>query len=212
MKKYLILIAVILFSCKITGQNIVVLKNKIFDIKTIVNTETLTYYGLDFSLLKYVRPRVALNDDEMRKYLGAWFEFYLKEIPPRNFLFRWLGFKHYNFDSNSAQSRIDSVAKDWIVVTTPEIEIADIALEISSYNLKGDSGLGFVIHPVEFNHIEENAKCYFTFFDISTREIRWICETTGNINGNGTTQWYGSAMVECTKNYIDQVYKKNIKK
>jgi hypothetical protein len=73
-------------------------------------------------------------------------------------------------------------------------------------------GLGFVIHPVEFNHIDEIAKCYFTFFDIAAKNIVWICETTGRINGNGTTQWYGFAMVECTRNYIDQVYKRNIKK
>jgi hypothetical protein len=212
MRKCLFILAILLIAEKAPAQYNEVIKNKIIDAKAVVNAETLTYYGLDFSFLKYVRPKMALEDDVLRKYLGAWFEFYQKEIPPRSFLFRWLGFKHYNFDSSSAQSRIDSVARDWVVVTTPEIEIEEIAETIKSYSLKGDTGLGFVIHPVEFNHIEENAKCYFTFFDIATRDILWIAETTGNINGNGTSQWYGYAMVECTRNYIDQVYKKNIKK
>ena len=212
MKKCLFILVILLIAEKMPAQYNEVMKNKIIDLKAVVNAETMTYYGLDFSLLRYVRPKVASGDDELRKYLGAWFEFYQKEIPPRSFLFRWLGFKHNNFDSSSAQSRIDSVARDWVVITTPEVEIAEIAEAIRSFNLKGDTGLGFVIHPVEFNHIEENAKCYFTFFDIATRNILWIAETTGNINGNGTTQWYGFAMVECTRNYIDKVYKRDIKK
>lgn len=212
MKKCLFLLGILLFAGNIQAQYKEVLKNKILDLNTIAEAKTLTYYGLDFSLLKYVRPKASLSDDELKKYLGAWFEFYQKEIPPRNYLFRWLGFKHYNFDSNSVQSRVDSLAKDWVVITTPEVEMADIAIAIGSFSLKADSGLGFVIHPVEFNHIEENAKCYFTFFDIATSKILWISETTGNINGNGTSQWYGFAMVECTRNFIDLVYKKNIKK
>jgi len=212
MKKCLFLLVILLITGNTQAQYNEVMKNKIIDLKAVVNAETLTYYGLDFSFLKYVRPKMALEDDALRKYLGAWFEFYQKEIPQQDYLFRWLGFDHYNFDSNTAQSRIDSVAKDWVVITTPEIEIEDIAKAIGSFNLKGDSGLGFVIHPVEFNHIEENAKCYFTFFDIATRDILWITETTGNINGNGTSQWYGFAMVECTRNYIDKVYKRNLKR
>jgi hypothetical protein len=212
MKKYFFLLVLLLIAGQAPAQYSQVLKNKIINLNAVVNANTLTYYGLDFSLLKYVRPKSARDDAELRKYLGAWFEFYQKEIPAQDYLFRWLGFDHYNFDSNSAQSRIDSVAKDWVVITTPEIGIEDIAETIRSFDLRGDSGLGFVIHPVEFNHIDEIAKCYFTFFDIATKEIVWISETTGRINGNGTTQWYGFAMVECTRNYIDQVFKKNLKK
>jgi|GEM_PF-5643899 len=212
MKKYLLLLVILVMAGNTQAQYNEVVKNKIIDLNMVVNANTLTYYGLDFSLLKYVRPKSAEDDAELKKYLGAWFEFYQKEIPAQDFLFRWLGFDHYNFDANAAQSRIDSVAKDWVVITTPDIEIADISMAIKSYDLHGDSGLGFVIHPVQFNHIDEIAKCYFTFFDIVTKEIVWITETTGRIDGNGTTQWYGFAMVACTRNYIDQVYKRNLKK
>jgi hypothetical protein len=43
-------------------------------------------------------------------------------------------------------------------------------------------------------------------------KILLISQTTGNTSGMGVTASFGWAMVDCTNNYIDKVYKKNIKK
>jgi hypothetical protein len=215
MKKILLILAFILFCYKGTGQYIFtytnILNNEIYDIESIKSVKSITYYGLDFSLLKFIKPQNANEDQELRKYLGAWLAFYQKQIPPKNYLFRWLKFDKYYFNSNSVQLRLDSVPKEWVGITAPEVTIEDVTKAIQGYNLGKDNGIGFVIHPVEFNNLEEEAKCFFTFFDIPTKKVLWISETKGYVSGIGVTQWYGFAMVDCTKHYIDYIYRKNIR-
>lgn len=216
MKKILLILAIVLLSYKISGQYIYtytnVLNNEIYDIESIKNAKSITYYGLDFSLLKFIKPQNANEDQQLRKYLGAWLAFYQKVIPPKDYLFRWLKFDKYYFNAGSVQVRIDSVPKEWVGIAAPEVSMQDIKKTIQGYNLGKDNGIGFVIHPVEFNNIDEDAKCFFTFFDIPTKNILWISETKGHVGGWGVTQWYGLAMVDCTKHYIDYLYKKNIRK
>jgi hypothetical protein len=216
MKKTLLILAVVLLSYKISGQFVYtytnILNNEIYDIESIKNAKSITYYGLDFSLVKFIKPQNANEDQELRKYLGAWLAFYQKEIPPKYCLFKWLKFDKYYFNASSVQVRIDSVPKEWVGIAAPEVSIEDVKEAIQGYNLGKDNGIGFVIHPVEFNNIDEEAKCFFTFFDIPTRKVLWISETKGRIGGWGVTQWYGLAMVDCTKHYIDYIYKRNIRK
>lgn len=213
MKKYLIILGVILISGRIHGQNNDVIKNEIYDIESIKNAKTLTYYGLDFSLIKFVKPQDSEKDEELRKFLGAWLAFYQKEIPPETFIKTRLKFKNYDFNDYSVQIRTDSVKKDWVVIATREITIDDISAVIRTYNLGNDNGLGFVIHPVEFNNLKKTTKCYFTFFDISTKKILWITETSGELGIGivGVTGLYGYGMVHCTLTYLDKVYSKGIK-
>lgn len=216
MKKIFLILISIAFFGKIDGQYIYtytdILNNEMYDIEAIRSAKSITYYGLDFSLLKFIKPQNASEDKELRKYLGAWLAFYQKEIPPKNYLFRWLKFDKYYFNPSSVQIRIDSVPQEWVGITAPEITIEDVTNAIKTYNLGKDSGIGFVIHPVEFNNLEEEAKCFFTFFDIATKKVLWISETKGYVSGWGVTQWYGYAMIDCTKHYVDYIYRKNIRK
>lgn len=212
MKKLVVAIGLIIISVNLSGQFYSTLKNEITNIDTIKNAKSLFFYGLDFSLLKFTNPKEALNDEVFRKYLGAWLSYYQKELPPRERIIKWLGFRNTVFDEYSVQSRIDSVVKDWVVNVAPEVKVSDISSVIKRYQLDQSDGLGFVVHPVEFNSIDERAKCYFTFFDISTREILWITEIRTYASGLGYTEPFGSGIIRCTRGYIDGVYKKKIKR
>jgi hypothetical protein len=213
MKK--ILFGIILFSSAVCAQSKYVIKNEVFDLEQIENATGLTYYGIDFSLIKFVYPNEAFNDNFFRdKYLGAWLSYYHREIPPQKCIRIWLKFSDgFIFNSESVQCRIDSVAKDWVVSSQKnEVTIENISVLIKSYNLGEDTGIGFVIHPVEFNYIDKNTICYFTFFDIATKKVLWISETSATNDNYSITRSYGLGMVLSTKNYIDKIYKKTIER
>ncbi len=188
-------------------KNIILIEK--YDLSTVQNAKEVTYYGLDFSLLKFVSPTNAFNDNEIKeKYLGAWLAFYQKEIPPDKYLRKWLDFKEgFNFNPISVQSRIDSIANDWVIVTPTTVTKEQIIRAIQSYKLTENEGLGFVIHPVLFDEITKNVYCYFTFFDVKTKNVYWISETMAEGFGRGIKEIYALGMVYSTKLYIDKVYK-----
>jgi hypothetical protein len=221
MKRIVLVFVIILISIKIFSQDYDIYGTKIYDpvisnetndLESVKNAKVITYYGLDFSLLKFIKLQNVMDDDKMRKYLGGWISYYHKYLPPYNYLFKKLKFDNYLMDYYSVQNNIDSVARNWIVASAKEVNINDISASIKKYDLEVSNGIGFVIHPVEFIESKGMTKCYFTFFEINTRKILWVSEIQGSGNGSGITQLYGRGMIVCTKNYIKNIYQKEIMK
>jgi hypothetical protein len=211
MRKILILLGIIFIANESLAQNYNILINEIYDLQGVQSSTTLIYYGLDFSLLKLVKPQYVTNENVLRKYFGAWLSFYHNKFPPQN-LTKMLKFDQTFFNDNAVQIRIDSVPKNWVVFSTHNVKIDSISNTIRTYNLGQDKGLGFVIHPIEFNTLTMKSTCYFTFFDIVTKKILWIAEISVDVKGLGLTQPFGYGMIESTKVFINDLYKKNVKK
>jgi hypothetical protein len=62
-----------------------------------------------------------------------------------------------------------------------------------------------------FDEMTKNAFCFFTFFNIQTREIYWIAETKNEGVGPGLKRIFGYGMAYSTKLYFDDVYQKALK-
>jgi hypothetical protein len=211
MKKILILSVFILFVTKTFGQTSNVITNEIYDLDKVKEGNVITYYGLDFTLLKFVKIRDAANDDKLRKYLGAWLSYFKKNESGEKLILSKLQFVRVIMDDYSVERNLDSVPQNWVVSSIQEVTIKDVEALIKAYNLKQNSGIGFVIHPVEFNDNEQIAKCFFTFFDNDTRKILWISETQGRTSGMGVTEWFGNGMLNCTKIYFNKILSKTLK-
>jgi hypothetical protein len=214
MKKILLLLGHLVLMYDLHCQNKHVLINEISNLSAIKSAQEVTYYGLDFSLLKFISPSNAFKDQEIKEqYLGAWLAFYQKEIPPEKYLRKWIDFKEgFNYNPGSVQIRMESISNDWVVVTPINISKDQVIETIKSYQLPENAGLGFVIHPVVFDEITKEVFCFFTFFNIKTKEIYWIVETKEEGMGIGLKQIYGLGLVQTTKYYVDEVYKKNLKR
>jgi hypothetical protein len=214
MKKILIFFCLSILVFDSHCQDKYALINEIKDLSAIESAKEVTYYGLDFSLLKFISPSNSYKDQAIKEqYLGAWLVFFQEGIPEK-YLRNMLKFKEEEFVYNqySVQSRMDSISKDWIVVTPLSISKEQVFETIKSYNLPDKDGLGFVIHPVIFDEVSKDVYCFFTFFNIRTKEIFWIVETKEKGMGAGLKKNYGYGMTNATQKYLNEVYRKILKR
>ena len=213
MKKILFFLCLSIFVFDLHCQDKHALVNEITNLPAIINAKEVTYYGLDFSLLKFISPSNSYKDQAIKEqYLGAWLVFF--QGIPEKYLGNMLKFKEEEFVYNqySVQSRIDSISKDWIVVTPLTISKEQVIKIVKSYSLPENDGLGFVIHPVMFDEISKEVYCFFTFFNIKTKEIYWIVETKDKGMGPGLKKTYGYGMINATHKYLNEVYRKGLKR
>ena len=182
------------------------LLDELIDPEPINNANQLAYYGIDFSLLKLIKPE-AINKDAIlkEKHLGALIEYFHAKLPVENIKY-FLKFNQFDYNRYSVQQRLDSIAEDWVVLGHKMPTSQDVKQVIMRYDLPENSGLGFVIHPVEFNDSEKKVICYFTFFDIQTKEVYAMGCTWDLPSNYGFTRGFGLGMVSCMERYLQFIY------
>ncbi len=96
-------------------------------------------------------------------------------------------------------------------ISTHTISKDSIQSYISKYNLSEKEGVGFVVIIECFDNANKKVSGYFTFFDISSKQILkidYISSKDGN-SYNRVSDW-GVALVIAFKRYL-KLYKENRK-
>ena len=65
-----------------------------------------------------------------------------------------------------------------------------------------------VLIPEQFNEDRDNYTVEFVWFDVSSKAIIHNQKISGRAHGGATQAGWRDALIDATKNYIDQFYKK----
>ena len=214
MKKiYLIIfLFALIFNLKTYPQSKYILEEYSPNIDKVFNSLSVVYYGVDMSMLKLTNPEKIGQDNFARHYIYAWISTYAKELPPEKYISKWLKKKdNFTFESEDVQKRTELVDEKWIIWEDYSFSLEQLKEIIQSYDLKQNSGLGFVINAENFNKKHEYMTLYYTFFDIQTREILWTTKIKGVPGGWGMNGFWSNGLTNTLKIYIDKCYKMKYK-
>ena len=179
-----------------------------FDIDKVIEASKIYYYGVDFSTFVLENPRKLGQENELDKYIGAWYAYFEKEIPPENYLKRWIRKEELILRQQSLQELNKDINRDWITYSAEGIPIEQV-LELNKEHLSlisEDEGIGFVIIIDSFNKQNETVTGIYNFFDISTGELLWSAKAVGGAGGKGMTGHWGYGMISSLKCFVDRVY------
>lgn len=175
---------------------------------TIRNTESLFYYGVDFSHLRVSDGSKILKSYEYRRhYPDAWFAFLDKEIGHFNRVGRELRKETLYYKQNEILPVSRNMVNDFIIAGSYSFPLDTVKYALKQYQLNEKEGLGLVLIPENFNKREEQARMWVVFFNIQSREVLWATEVYGKCGGAGYTTHWGSGIVDGFKKFIRKVYR-----
>lgn len=174
--------------------------------------DTLIYYGVDFSRAVLTNPEKVNQEEALEKYFPAWIGKFEEVTSPRDEMSDWLAPKRFfKYEPGFQYEQINN-QRSWITYENYQLPRDTLSRLISGYSLDRKKGTGFVIHVENMNKREEYLSAYFTFFDISTREILWTTKAKGEPGGFGMTNFWVNGLLNATENYkgvyedkIDQI-------
>jgi hypothetical protein len=153
------------------------------------------------------------QDQKLRKYFVEWIDYIQRTVDPNVFIKKWLR-KGDNFETElvDVQTRYNIVPEQWIFAER-NIFCKDTLQGITdSYILRKNEGVGFVVNLENFNKEDNYLTAYYTFFDISSRNILWSAEIISFPKGRGMTDYWGYGIRSGIKIFMDKVYFKSVKK
>lgn len=190
-----------------------------YTIKDIVNGDELIFYGYDFTQLKIADPLMyGRFKIEYLKKMNEHFPENISQNQMRRYLRKDTVIFKPEVAAKSIQNlELNNVATIFGVNLNPDT----IQVLVDNYMIEESEGVGFVIIPECFDKHKESASCWFVLFDVDKRQIiykaRTIVEDRG-FYGRGVGvgnyvlyRFWGAAVLDCFKLFIDQHYLKNRK-
>jgi hypothetical protein len=174
-------------------------KSEVFD----PNTE-VTWLGLDFSGAKFIGDRERLgSESDIHHLLDALNELMVKEADKYN-VAAALQKKKIEYGTEvttehnaglDVLSMISAEGKDHV-----HLKPGDVEEIISSYDLKGKSGIGLMFNVESFNKLIEEGSFWVTFVNMGTKEVLFTERLTAPPSGFGMRNfWAGSVNGVLTK-------------
>jgi hypothetical protein len=210
--KSILIIVITGFICVVV-QTVVAQNNE--QVKTsdksdsIRNTESLYYYGVDFSHIRISDSlKVSRSAEYSKVYPRAWIAYLEKEIMRTHWVQRSLRKRTFYYKQNEIISVSVKVVNDFIIAEPYSFPLDTVKYAIKQYNLNEKAGIGLVLIPENFNKQQEHARMWVVFFDIQNREILWATEVTGRCQHMGYTAHWGSGIIDGFKYFIRKTYRK----
>lgn len=173
----------------------------------IYRENSITWFGLDFSLFNMTFTKKMGKEDEMIKYFDIWQKQYEKEIPTPN-MARWMRKTNITTDKDYTESLYRSNLKqNWISFDYNGISYNDIQNHLAKYKTNGN-GIGLVLIPEQFNEDRDNYTIEFVWFDMNSKAIIHTQKISGRGHGGITQAGWRNVLVDATRNYIDEFYKR----
>lgn len=159
----------------------VVLSNEIRSPKAFENLSNVVYYGFDFSLHQWVEvnghSEVWHGAANKQLFLAEWADAYHERVPTVYYINKWFKLNgKFSYDYVTVQNPSMLGQEKWVVEQHTEVSTQLIQQSINKYELNKKTGVGFVIHPVLYDANENHSTCYFTFFDLTNKEILWTAK------------------------------------
>lgn len=179
-----------------------------FTKESIYSEKSITYFGLDLSLMNLLSYSKLGKDQE---YLSS-----LEELVKMNNntmseskVKSWFDKKEVKIDESFTSTEFKKyLAPKWIVNQTTSIDPEKIKEHLKNYKTTG-TGLGLVIIVELFNETTRNGNMFFVWFDVATKDIVYYKRSYGvqhaGITIEGTWDY---SVVDATKYYVDNYFKK----
>ncbi len=132
------------------------------------NSEEIHFYGLDFTLAKYVAHKKLPDPLEIvERYFREWNDMYLDDYEGYDMKRPFKkDFVYYDTLVYARNMMVSSV--DLLVEETEGLELKDIRAYVKSYADKGKSGYGAVYIIESLNASDKYLSAWLTFFDVKT--------------------------------------------
>jgi hypothetical protein len=204
---------VVTTSISMVAQNKFVFEEYKKDIHKVVKSDTIVYYGLDFSNAVFTDPNKLGDDEYCKKYFSAWISYFEAMIKPEEIIVKLLKKNIASkYNPVSIQHNYQDISHKWINISGNSFGTDSLLMIVKSFKLKETSGTGFVINIENLNKNFYYVSAYFTFFDISTKEVLWSVKVKGTPNGSGYSAFWAEGIYDALKKYVNGYYKKEIKK
>ncbi len=155
----------------------------------IYSTDTITWFGADFSLFKLANRKKNGQEEKLMKYIYAWntqYRNYFTNVKMARLLSLKKVYKDFEFTNNVSDNYNES---NWISSTRHSINYNDIENHISNFDSEND-GIGLVYIIECFNKYEiSKVHGYFVWFKIETKEILYIDKTEGKPTTGHLNSW-----------------------
>jgi len=183
-----------------------------FNMQRCLNSDTLVWYGWDFSNLK-VCDRNAYGYMVKDEYIPIWFDKMHRMAPVRK-VRREIGKPNFQSDLKSIQDLYKSInGSDFETTANFSIPIDSLKLIVKGYDLPQKNGIGFVIVVESMNKPERYVSGYLTFFDLATRELLWATKMKGEPGGKwGVELFYRNGLIELYDYFMGKYYNRSLKK
>jgi len=183
-----------------------------YTLSSIYSESNVTWYGVDFSLFRFMFPAKVGQEAALYKYIDAWQNLYSKEVTLQN-LKRWLKKPGMVEQTSNVKTLYQqNLTNPWIVADYIQANyLNDLILQkhLKTYTTNS-TGLGLVMIPAFFNQKSDNIQVKFVWFDNASKAIVHVQNLTVNAKaGASLTSHWGTALVDATKMYVDKYYSAN---
>lgn len=184
------------------------------NINKLVAAQEIIYFGVDFSKCKIsdaklIGKATIMKDIQIPEWIA---------ILNKKYELDWIKGKlkkeKVSTDLNSIQILCKDIKESELVTfSTYSFPIDSVSLFVNAYKLPQKGGVGLVLIIENLNKLERYITGYWTFFDISTREILYATKMKGLPGSKyGFAQYWKEGMVEIYEYYFRDYYKRAIKK
>lgn len=209
--KYKILTVLILLFLKINAQKI---PTTTLTINDVYASNTIIYYGLDFSNFRLIEPARINEGAEIRDVqFPAWNGFVINSITMKK-MAKWFKKTNVIYSPVAVTISNSKVPDGNVVMRLPfKSDMEDIQKTIAQYPKPSSTNnkIGMVVMVEYFQKNPKEASAYVIFFDTSNGAIIESKKVTNkSFEGNGLTNYWGEACQLFLKEYYDQTYSKGL--
>lgn len=209
--KNLIIIILLLTISKVNAQKT---PTTTLTINDVYSSNTIVYYGLDFSNFRLIEPsRINEGADIRDVQFPAWNSFVLNVIPMSK-MEKWFKKTSVIYSPIAVTISNSKVLDANVVARLPfKSEMTEIQKTISGYQKPTNlnNKIGMVVMVEYFQKNPREASAYVIFFDTSNGAIIESKNIiTKNFDGNGLTNYWGEACQNFIKEYFDKTYSKGL--
>ncbi len=177
-----------------------------------VNSKEITFYGIDYSLLKLVHKedfvdKLGVTQCQAMKsrYFQEWNEIFITEKSKFD-IQRLFSVDKYKIDLDRSVASIPSYDNDCVTedegYKIPESAFAKI---VANYTDKSTSGIGVVMVGESMNKRKASSVYHIVYFKINTGEILSKNIATGQPGGIGMSNFWVNALYDALSNNLKYI-------
>lgn len=169
----------------------------------VIDANSITYFGIDFSEMRLTNPKKISSARALRKFFPAWIADFDRDYELEHRVKKYMKKDQLLYRPENVQRRFELVVEEWIVFGDHSFDIETVKSIVKSYSLEEQSGIGMVVNVENFNKPQERGVMYITFFDIKTRELLWAVEMYGPSGGWGMTSYWSTSIQNAFDKFFD---------
>lgn len=178
--------------------------------KNSIYEASVVWMGLDFSLFNFVSNKKIGEEQEHKKNIIIWQREFNSQTGSEK-LGKWLKKTTYIDDRSYTENLYNTYLNNtWISPQKQTLSRDKIQKHLSLYKSK-HHGLALVFIPEAFDEVEREITIQIVWFDLDSKSLVNIQSVNfKGVNPGTMTNRWGAALLDCTKTYIDQYFRKKL--